>query len=344
MNKRNPNVSRMNDKICRANSGVALFASLALLLIFALLGTEYVRYMTINLDRTRFDVQKVRASHLSQGGVYATIGEMEVAFEKGETPRTIYQFGLQVYRTERTDVGRERVAYPQVVTATVRDESGRVNLNHAPEAVLVALGIPKSVISAMRADSARTPLVSVDDLRTRDYMNSQDYNGLNTELFTVYTGSSRGASVNLNSATPAVLAAIFNIELTEAKALAGKRPFNSWQDVVSKVGREPSTFNVQTKANRSMPDDVSLESNCYRILSEAFMFTKDTTSNGLQADVEAIVQFRGEDGYAIRYWSETPPDTAFEWIAPEETVTESDAIADDADEKDNEDVAETQDV
>lgn len=312
----------------RSDAGAALFASLALLLIFAMLGTAYVRYMTTNLHDTRYSLQQVRADYLSQGGIYAAIGELEAARAQGEEPDALYDFQLQAYRSDET---RTRVADTQEVNVKVRDESGLVNLNHAPESLLIALGIPAQVVARLRAETELRPLTSVDDLRTRDLMNSQDFNALNTDLFTVYTGSQGNASINLNSADVAVLAAIFNIDPAEAQQIALQRPFTSWQDVVSKVAREPSTFSIASKPDRSMPDGISLDSRCYRLLSEAYFQTPNATSKGLQVAVEAVVQLHTEGGYSIRHWNENPPDASFELLehdeGPEDDVSDSTEIS-----------------
>ncbi|MFP6582464.1 MAG: type II secretion system protein GspK [Candidatus Hydrogenedentota bacterium] len=303
----------------RSEAGVALFASLALLLIFAMLGTAYVRYMTTNLHDTRYSLQQVRADYLSQGGIYAAIGELEAARAQGEEPDALYNFELQAYRNDETGV---RVADTQEVNVKVRDESGLVNLNHAPESLLIALGIPAEVVAKLRVETELRPLTSVDDLRTRDFMNTQVFTALNTDVFTVHTGDQGSASINLNTADVSVLAAIFNVDPAEAHQIAEQRPFRSWQDVVSKVAREPSTFSIATKRDRSMPDGISLDTSCYRLLSEAYLQTRNTTSKGLQVAVEAVVQLHAERGYSIRHWNENPPDASFEMLEQDDRPEE----------------------
>lgn len=307
--KRNDNVNSVKRIEFRDERGAALFVSLMLLLVFSTLGTAYVKSMTISLEGTRYDLQNVRANHLSRGGVYAGIGEIQASIEKGEQPGSSYTIDLPVYRM----VEGERESYPQTVAVTVSDESGKANLNFAPKPVLVALGIPAKVVDAIRQQAQGASgrlLVSVDDLRTRDFLNGQSYNALNKNAFTVYTGSvnGAGAAINLNSATPAVLAAVFGIDMEEASALAGKRPFTSWDDVRAKVAREPSTFNVPVviSGDRGMPEALSLGSRSYRLSSEAFMKTLDTSSNGLHSAVEAVVTYAVDGSFAIRYWNETP--------------------------------------
>ena len=38
---------------------------------------------------------------------------------------------------------------------------------------------------------------------------------------------------------------VFGIDAAESQVLARKRPFTDWQDVLTKVAREPGTFNVR---------------------------------------------------------------------------------------------------
>lgn len=309
----------------RPDAGVALFVALSLLLVFSMLGTAYVKYMNVELKSTQVDIQKLRGKHLGQSGVYAAIGEIEAAIAHGEAPAGSYQFDMPVYRMQKADDGvtLEQVEFPQSVKAQVSDESGLVNLNHAPDAVLTALKVPQSVINERRGRNFR-PFVSVDDLRSRDLMNSQDYAALDRGSLTVYTGDKTGANVNLNAAGPNVLSAIFNITVAEAEALSGKRPFTSWEDVVEKVGRAPSTYRVPS-SGQSMPAGLSLTSDCYRILSTANMITTDTSRNGLDVDVEAVVRFSGE-GFSVRFWTESPANITITSNLPSEAV-ESDSAA-----------------
>lgn len=325
-------------QIRQSNSGIALFAALVMLVVFAMLGSAYVKYMTLDLENTRFEVQKLRSEHLGQSGVYAAIGEIEAARSKNERPLTTYEFGLPVYRTEQQDDGTlGRTEFPQYVVANVRDESGRVNLNHAPGPILEALGIPASVIRERQASDFRF-FVSVDDLRARDFMNSQEFDALDLDLLTVFSGDRRGADINLNSADPKVLEAIFNIDPQEAATLASKRPFTSWRDVVRKIGREPSSFRVSSAQPDELPEGLSLKGACFRISSSASMQTPDTSRRGMQVNVEAVVNFNDE-GFSIRYWNPDPPEV-LEFGPDTITAEELDAMIDEPEAAEAEDESE----
>ncbi len=302
----------------RRNDGVALLTVLAMMLVFVMLGTAYVRYMSIEVDKARYELLDVRSQNLASGGIHAVIGEIHKTMETGDSVRDVYEISLPVYRFE----GGERVEYPQVITVRVLDESGRVNLNHAPPELLMAMGLTEGNVTALRqsiAGKGKSPrwLVSVDELRTRDIMDGQEFNQLNKDLFTVFTAANpenpRGF-ININAASAEVLAALFNIDPAEAQTLVAKRPFLSWEDAVSKLGREPSTFNISNReyGARTMPPELSLRTHCYRLVSEVAMVVEPgTSSKGLHRAVEAVVLFDEHGNDSVRYWNEHPGDAVY---------------------------------
>lgn len=305
----------------RDERGVALFASLALLLVFTLIGTSYVQYMSITYDDTRYELTIVRADSLSRGGIYAAIGELQAALASDDPILSEYTLSLPIYRT----IGGEREAIPQTVKVTVTDEASRADLNDASPQLLAALGLPENVVSQTRsAKRAGQPrrLVSVDDLRASDFMNGQSFNELDKSLFTVYTGAKgQQSAINLNSASPQLLAAVFAIDLVEANTLAGKRPFTTWDDVRAKVGREPSTFNVNdgVGSGTTMPSSLSLSSRTFRLSSEVEMVVNEGSPRRIRSFVEAVVYIASDGSFAIRYWDQRPMDDV-EVVAQEEVV------------------------
>lgn len=289
-----------------AQSGMALVAAISLLVIFAMLGTAYIGYMTVEYDEAGIAMHDVRARELAQAGIYAAIGEAQAAIARGEAPKGEYAISLSAYRQEATGQG----VYPQTAEVKVADESARVNLNYAPAALLRALGMPEKTAKAVedyRASGKR--LASVDALHSEGLADKQAMQSITRELLTVYTGSDPRqphSYLNLNSAPDAVLAAIFGINAEEAAALAAKRPFASWEDAVQKVGREPSTFSVAAPqyASRDKPADLALNSRCYRLTSLVAMDMPGGTGRPVHAGVEAVVAFLEDGTYAIRYWHE----------------------------------------
>lgn len=297
--------------------GFALVGAISMLALFALLGTAYVRYMMIEVDDTARHLDVIRAQHLAAGGIYAVIGEIELVLAEGGSPDGHYTISENVYRSQ----GGERAASAQEVRVSVSDEAARVNVNHAPPAVLRELGLDEDSLanlakalptsSGLRSDSRRW-LTSVDELRTRGIVNRREFEAIDTDLLTIYSvedSSKPGGFVNLNSAEPAVLAAVFGIEdRSEIETLAASRPFTTWQDVLTKTGREPSTFNVAPPkyASREMPGELALSSRCYRLRSEVRMNYRGARGRVVSAAVEAVVYFKEDGTYSIRFWNEHP--------------------------------------
>jgi type II secretory pathway component PulK len=286
--------------------GMALPAAIALLAVFAMLGTAYVSYMWLEYSDAGVQLHRLRARHLAASGVYAAIGEIQAAFGDSRGPEAEYAFELSTYRTEQRGSG----AYPQRVAVSVSDESGRVNLNSAPASLLRAMGLDTEAadkIVAMRGRNEQ--LASVDALRVNEILDAKEYDALTSEDFTVYTGGSNHATpapLNLNTASPRVLAAAFAISDEEAKALAQLRPFANWSDAVQKTGREPVTFNLEVAsfAPREKPAAIAFDSRCFRIRSEATLDMPGGDHRPVYAAVEAVVVIHDGGHYSIRLWRE----------------------------------------
>lgn len=289
--------------------GFALIGAIGMLALFALLGTAYVRYMMIELEDTRRHLDEIRVQHLASGGIYATIGEIGAAIDNGETPEKKYSIKANAYRYE----SGERVAYEQEIQVSVTDESGRVNINHAPPQLLAAIGFDAEAIDKLNkaipaptgpASGSRQWLYSVDDLLTRDILNRRQFNAIETGLLTTYTvedHSNPTHFLNLNAADSDILAAIFGIsDPAELSQLMARRPFSSWQDAVAKSGREPSSLNV------ALPLESAFTSRCFRLHGEVSMSFKGIARRPASASVEAVVLFKKDGSYAIRYWNERP--------------------------------------
>lgn len=291
--------------------GMALVSALAMLLLFSLLGSAYVRSMRIEFDAANIATQETRARFLARGGINAAVGALETALQSGESldGRT-YTLALPLYPNRQG----ERVAEVQEVTVHLSDESGRINVNHSSIQVLEAIGIDRAAAAAIRnglpradlpSSEERQWLASVDGLLARGFLGGRAFAGLNREALTVYTVAdpfSPAGYININTASPAVLAALFNISSAEAQTLADARPFTSWQDAVDKTGRDPTTYNVgrMQAVPGSMPPSLSLTSRCYRIVCEAWASGSGARPSGVR--VEAVVLFDENGGHRFRYW------------------------------------------
>jgi len=315
--RRATKIERLRDSSPSAREGFALIGAIAMLALFAMLGTAYVRFMMIEVDDTSQELDVLRAEYLATGGIYAAIGEIEYALAEGAVPDAEFSLPANVYRYE----GGKQVARVQDVTVTVSDEAARLNLNHTPPQVLRALGLDDGELrrlenalptsSGLRSESRRW-LNNVDELLTRGIVSRRDYDRLDRNRFTIHTVADADKPtgfINLNAAEPVVLGAIFGLhDTTEIGTLAASRPFASWQDVLTKTGREPSTFNVAPPryASREMPSALALTSRCYRLRSEVGMNYRGARGRTVSAAVEAVVLFHENGTYSIRYWNGRP--------------------------------------
>ncbi len=311
---RNTDVNTKNRCSLNDNRGAALFSALAMLFIFSALGMTYLRYMALEVETTRNEVSIVRAQHLSGGGIYAAVAELQVSNAES------YSFNLNAYRYEKEVAGqaKARVGYAQTVQVSVEAESGKVNLNHAPKAVLVALGLPSQVVTDFQSKVSATPLLSVDDLRGRTYLSGPEFTALDTSVFTVYGDG----KINLNAASPAVLAAVFGLSAEESTVLAAKRPFTTEEDLLAKLAKDPSTFNVTSA------EGLSLESTCFRLKSSVNVaLSENPEAKRFPAETEAVVSFSVAGVPAIHYWRESSVAAAVEAAVEVSSATEESSAA-----------------
>jgi type II secretory pathway component PulK len=255
--------------------------------------------MSLEYEDAGTQLHQIRARNLASGGVYAAIGDLQAGLAEGRAPQNEYDISLSTYRREQGGPG----AYAQSVEVGVSDESGRVNLNAAPATLLQTMGLSAeatATLSSMRGENER--LASVDALRVENVVDASEYAALDTELFTVFTDG----DVNLNAGGPDVLAAVFGVSRDEAAAVAQKRPFRDWADALQKVGREPSTFNLDVApfAPRQQPAGVSFASQTFRLRSTVAMNMPGGNHRPAYAGVEAVVAFDADGNYSIRYWRE----------------------------------------
>lgn len=299
----------------RHRRGAALISALSMLLLLTMLGTAYIGYMSLEQKESRLSTQGTRARHLADAGMYAAIGEIQAAVRENRVPQTEYTFEIPLYMS----IGGELTAQPQTVTVQVTDESALININHVERAVLEALGVPRHAAREIRnelsqpegQDAPAKWFSTVQGIRTRGFVSGQNFQDVLIDSMTVYTAADPNNPrnyININSAPPSVLAALFNLSADEAAAVAEMRPFRSWDDAVEKIGKDPSKYNVIANAepNRAMPVELALSSRCFRIISSATLQNAFTSRQGMTKGVEAVVLLDDAGGYEFRFWSETP--------------------------------------
>jgi type II secretory pathway component PulK len=293
---------------------MALVSALAMLLLFSLLGAAYVRSVQIDFDAANYSTQEARARFLARGGINAAVGALETAVKSGSSLHgQTLTFDLPLYIARQG----ERTSEPQQVRVRITDESARLNLNHTSLTVMEAAGIDREAgvrlknglpLVDLPAAADRQWLASVDGLLTRGFVDGRAFARLDRNIFTVYSVSdpfNPAGYLNINTASPTVLAAVFNLSAAEAETLASARPFSSWQEAVDSTGRDPTTYNVGRflAIPGSMPPALSLTSRCYRLICEAISSGPGARATGTR--IEAVVLFDESGGHRIRYWDES---------------------------------------
>jgi len=316
----------------RENRGAALLTALAVLFLFSLLGTTYLRYMSIVGDKTALDVRLIRSRHMAGGGVQAAMGEIQAVLNDPDALRDLQANGLEiafpVYQANRAEatglVPRERRR--GITTVTVTDESGKVNLNHAPLRVLRAIlgvdsatarniadALPSAGAAGEASASDRRWLAGLDDLVNRGLVPPAAYKRLNKNLLTVHTVAHHArpsAFVNVNAAPPEVLAALLDVPREAAASLIAARPFKDLAGLSAAAGKPAATFNLRPapETPQALPEALCFESRCFRIVSRASVSDlgpNDTEYRTMKSRVEAVVIF-GDGAPCITYWSEAP--------------------------------------
>ncbi len=299
--------------------GVALLTALGLLFVFSLLGVAYVGYMTTLVEQSRYEARVTQSRVLSEAGVRLAIDKIR-ALRQAHQPSGLemaFEAEVPVYRVDRqTAEGiaprENRRAAAQV---SVSEESGKININHAPAPVLQAvLGVDAATAAQIVAGlpSAGGPgpwFSSVADLVARGFMTPEAFARLDQDLVTAWSVADHAnpaGSLDLNAARPEVLAAALGVDLPAAQAIAAQRPFATPQAFLAAVGKAPSTFNYAAPAGApdALPPVFALESKAFRIRDVASVADVRPTgdlSRVTPHTVEAVVVFDG-GGERITYW------------------------------------------
>ncbi len=307
---------------------MALVLALALMALFVVLGMAFVRHMKVENDQAAYQFEELRAEQTAEAGVYAAIGDLRRAMDAQQVLQVTAQprsYVLPAYKGIRNGQGLTLEAannFKASAAVTISDESGKVNLNHAPASVLqVILGVDGDTARAIAARLPRTNgnpadgavpkwLASADDLVTYGLLTQAQFAAINPALITTFTVTNHvnpTGFLNVNAAPAEVLAAVLDVPLDVAKKALAQRPFVSLAALSAAVEKDPSTFNIKPDISdpAALPAALSFESRCFRIVSDAaYAAVKDKSEDALaRAKVEAVVLFKPEGGYEIVSWS-----------------------------------------
>lgn len=299
------------------NRGAALILALALLAIMGVMGIYYVRFTTLEQDAADLELAQTRARIAAEAGAQAAIGKLAQAWRGGAIKvalggSNIFEF--PAYRRVRGDGALDFAPLKsRRNTAEVRitDESGRINLNHAPAPVLAGiLGVDaasaQQIASGIAAGGPGAWLTGPEDLVTRGWITKENYDALDKSTVTAVSVADHAKAAgwfNINAASPAAAAAAFGVPVEQVAAMLGKGPFHNLDAVLNTVaGGAPGA----AAATALPPEAFAFRSHCFRIVSNGSYVNVD--ERGIEyhrtaAHVEAVIQFMDSGEYEIVYWN-----------------------------------------
>jgi len=306
--------------------GMALLTAVGFLVLFSLLGTAYVRFMALEQEAAHLTVQEARTRAAARGGIEAALGMIEEANRAGRLSGVLDQVhvvDLVAYKLVNEGAAGRGLAESErrAVRANVRisDESGKVNLNHAPPSVLrrvlnvdgataraIANAVPRS---GERAEGRRW-FTHVDELLARGLLTEAQFAGVDPALVTVYSVLDHDDPVdylNINGAPPGVLAAALDVTTDEATAIAEKRPFTGIRELTAAANKTADAFSYRPSSvdDSKKPNAFTFDSRCFRIVSEAVVARRDPGGaeyRSSHATVEAVVVMNDEGGFDVARW------------------------------------------
>lgn len=333
--------------------GAALLFALSILAVFSALGMIYLRHMELEVADTSIELRQKRARQLAMAGVEsAAAGIQQYLLNPATRPIQLgspYAVKFPTYRSLVTgDDGQtqiEEMGWPRLAesTFTIYDESGKVNLNHAPASVLqkvmgVSGDTARTIAASVPAggnDPKKQWFLEVDELVGRGLVEAPlspaMYETLTT--YTVVDSNGAAAYLNVNAADASILAAVLDLTPEQAAQVKGKGPFSSSEALASAVA---AARGVPVESVSPDPA-LGFQSRCFRVVCEgryARYVDKDQYETASAADkrrflmnvavhrVEAVLLFDENAEYEIIHWNVD--------FAREEDETEAPA-ADDAD-------------
>jgi DNA uptake protein ComE-like DNA-binding protein len=320
--------------LVREENGAVLVFVLSLLVVFAIIGAAWSEAMLIRRFDTELDLGKVRARQAATAGIQAAIGDIENSLAQGgylEVPsgEKVYEFPIYDYGTERPTPQAPPVQNPAAkssVTVQLSDESGKININHAPPNVLMAIlkidgerarlirsSLPRPDSTDPADQSDRRWFGTVDDLVNRGFLSQQAYSQLDRNALTTFTvadPAAPSAYINLNSATRSAIEAALAVSPEVADKIIDARPLRNAEELIAVAAKDPSAFNFHPDpaSGNPLPKEFSFTSRCFRIVSRAEVNEDrgDEVPKRLgAAQVEAVVIFPRDDAPRIMYWNES---------------------------------------
>lgn len=178
----------------KSERGAALLMAISLLALFMYMGSEYVRYMLLEVSTVEISENRARARSIAAAGVQAALGDLGMVLEPDAGSTKVLgrkEYPFNTYRTPQTGEARlpvpdpDRVARADVV---ISDETRKLNLNSAPAAALMRV-LKVDEQTAQKIVQSRGPrrwFLSVDDLRTRGLLTEGQFAAVALEKLTTF--------------------------------------------------------------------------------------------------------------------------------------------------------------
>jgi type II secretory pathway component PulK len=299
----------MTNLLHRARSsrrGAAMVIAISLLALASVLGTVYIKGMMLEVDTSNYALREARARALAQGGITLALEELKQAADTASLLAETQKFTFPAYKSAwngesfTLETQDNRTAQAEV---SLSDESGKIDVNQAPPAVLAAiLGLEQRAAVTLHAAIHATgaSLKSVDELvspRPLPLLTKEQFAAANSEDLSVFSGlEAGGAYLNVNAASPAVLAAVLGISAEAAQSLP--RPFPTVEDVLQKAGKTAEALPMPVTA-------LTVESRCFRLVSAGLYAStpdEERTYDRARSRTEAIVRLVPDQPHLLLRW------------------------------------------
>jgi len=293
--------------------GAALIAAVGLLAIFAMLGASYLRYMSIEGERARWQTRNARADTLARDYLKIAINEVNLrAANGGDIPETLEFPIVPVYVGGRAgpDSIVDSESLRGEIRVTITDEAARLDINRAPASLIHAVtGVDEAtaerIVNATRAPfgsddpDLHLPVRTLEELTTRELLDEAAVQALPRESLTVYSGP--GPYLNANTMPLDLLAAVLAIDGDTAAAIGQARPFETREALREKLEE-------QLEPGVTLHPAVGVQSRCYRLVCEATL-TQPSAGGGWTPArtrrLEAVVVLQS-DGPRVLHWGPAP--------------------------------------
>ncbi|HOV33062.1 MAG TPA: type II secretion system protein GspK [Candidatus Hydrogenedens sp.] len=310
------------------DKGVALLIAISLLGVFALLGIYYVRDSETELQRTVLLLDEMKVKDYAKAGLNLALAELERAWRTDQIQDLLSRCPLEFdcpYYKQSYGINETLFLGPsdtiQVkIKAKIFDESGKINLNCSPASVLQKIlnvdgETARQIVSNLPTSGMNSTnqrwIYLVDELYDRGWLKKEKTNMKALNFVSAWNAGNPEnpqSYLNVNIAPPEVLMTLFNANLDDVQKIINARPFKSFNEVISTIGKDPSTFNVKVDGSSSTWQFPFIDrSTSFRVIvtSELSRVISGRNYNKIYASYEAGVVFI--DGKPTIVWNKNIP-------------------------------------